>query len=78
MSEALEKGTVAQVKSDGVPTAIHTMNCAKAFHVERLLRIAARELGLEAKLAPWERGLRQSHCSVLCLARGEGAQKLGP
>lgn len=37
MSEALEKGTVAPVKSDGVPMAIHTMNCAKTFHMERLL-----------------------------------------
>lgn len=37
MSEALEKGTVAPVKSDGVSMAIHTMNCAKTFHMERLL-----------------------------------------
>lgn len=37
MSEALEKGTVAPVKSDGVPMAIHTMNWAKTFHMERLL-----------------------------------------
>lgn len=27
MSEALKKGTVAQVKSDGVLMAMHTMKC---------------------------------------------------
>lgn len=36
-SETLEKETAAQAISDGMPMAIQTVNCAKIFHVERLL-----------------------------------------
>ena len=42
IAETLEKGTVAQVISDGVPVASHTVNCAKTCHVERLLRSLPR------------------------------------
>lgn len=67
---------MAQVKSDGVPTAIRTVNCAKTFHVERLLG----SLPVSWVLS-WPHGsevLDKAAARSSAWAHGEGAQKLSP